>query len=116
MRLATIHRGLVWEAVPPWLAEIAVVIVPSMRESFGLVAVEAMSVGTPVNLPDLIGTGTDAGGVVVARSSGEHGLWRAAEDLLADPIRYEHLSRAAYYRSRDFRPTTVAETFLKAVR
>jgi iron(II)-dependent oxidoreductase len=68
------------------------------------------------NLPGLVGTGADAGGVVVARSSGEHGLWRAAEDLLADPIRYGHLSRAAYYRSRDFRPTTVAETFLKAVR
>lgn len=50
------------------------VIVPSTRETFGLVALEAMSVGTPVvsyaidNLPNLIGTGTEAGGVLVPRS------------------------------------------------
>jgi glycosyltransferase involved in cell wall biosynthesis len=98
------------------------VIVPSVRESFGLVALEAMSVGTPViafdtgNLPALIGTGNGAGGAIVPRSQGEHGLWQTAEELLADPVRYVELSRAAYYRSRDYLPTTVAETFLKAVR
>ncbi len=122
MRCASVHDGLAWDTVPAWLANIAVVIVPSVRETFGLVALEAMSVGTPVvafdvdNLGDLIGLGVEAGGVVVVRSSGEHGLWRAAEDLLADPIRYGQLSRAAYYRSRDYLPTTVAETFVKAVR
>jgi iron(II)-dependent oxidoreductase len=120
--IGTIHIGLSWPSVPSWLAQAAVVIVPSVRESFGLVALEAMSVGTPViafdvgNLPTLIGTGHGAGGAIVPRSEGEHGLWRAAEDLLRDPIRYAELSRAAYYRSRDYLPTTVAETFLKAVR
>ena len=68
------------------------------------------------NLPTLIGTGDGAGGVIVPRSWGEHGLWRAAERLLEDPVRYAELSRAAYYRSRDYLPTTVAERFVKAVR
>ncbi|MFD9963981.1 glycosyltransferase family 4 protein [Amycolatopsis sp. NPDC058986] len=123
LHLGTIHgSGLAWGAVQPWLAGAGVVIVPSVRETFGLVALEAMSVGTPVvafdvdNLPALIGTDRGAGGVIVPRSGGEYGLWRAAEELLDDPVRYGELSRAAYYRSRDYLPTTVAETFVKAVR
>jgi glycosyltransferase involved in cell wall biosynthesis len=119
LTLGTFHGdGLVWDEVQPWLAAAAVVIVPSLKETFGLVALEAMSVGTPVvafdvgNLPALIG----AGGVIVPRSSGEDGLWRAAEHLLGDRLRYGELSRAAYYRSRDYLPTTVAKTFIKAVR
>ncbi|MEV0675860.1 glycosyltransferase family 4 protein [Actinosynnema sp. NPDC050436] len=116
------HGGLPWDQVQPWLADAAVVVVPSTKETFGLVALEAMSVGTPVvafdvdNLPALIGTGDGAGGVVVPRAHGEFGLWDAAEALLDDPIRYAALSRAAYYRSRDYLPTTVAHDFLKAVR
>ncbi|NKQ55595.1 glycosyltransferase family 4 protein [Amycolatopsis sp. K13G38] len=114
--------GISWARVPAWLAEAAVVIVPSLRESFGLVALEAMSVGTPVvcfdvdHLPSLVGAGPEAGGVVIPRARGEHALWKASEEVLGDPLRYRHLSRAAYYRSRDFRPTTVAELFVKAVR
>ncbi|CRK55209.1 Predicted glycogen synthase, ADP-glucose transglucosylase, Actinobacterial type [Alloactinosynnema sp. L-07] len=116
------HGGLPWDQVQPWLADAAVVIVPSTKETFGLVALEAMSVGTPVvafdvdNLPALIGTGEGAGGILVPRAHGEFGLWGAAEVLLDDPVRYEALSRAAYYRSRDYLPTTVAHDFLKAVR
>lgn len=113
---------LPWDEAQPWLADAAVVIVPSTRETFGLVALEAMSVGTPVvaygvgNLPSLVGTDTTAGGILVPRTHGEIGLWRAAERLLDDPLRYTQLSRAAYYRSRDYLPTTVAHEFLKAVR
>jgi glycosyltransferase involved in cell wall biosynthesis len=121
--MGSIHDGgLPWHQVQPWLAEAAVVIVPSTKETFGLVALEAMSVGTPVivfdvdNLPTLVGTGEDAGGIVVPHSDGELGLWRAAERLLDDPLRYAALSRAAYYRSRDYLPTTVAHDFVKAVR
>ncbi|WP_257900985.1 glycosyltransferase family 4 protein [Saccharothrix obliqua] len=114
--------GLPWNQVQPWLANAAVVIVPSTKETFGLIALEAMSVGTPVvafdvdNLPTLIGTDDGAGGIVVPRAHGEFGLWAAAEVLLDDPVRYSALSRAAYYRSRDYLPTTVAHDFLKAVR
>lgn len=114
--------GLPWDQVQPWLADAAVVIVPSIKETFGLIALEAMSMGTPVvafdvdNLPALIGTGEGAGGIVVPRTHGEFGLWGAAKVLLDDPVRYAALSRAAYYRSRDYLPTTVAHDFLKAVR
>ncbi|WP_238412887.1 glycosyltransferase family 4 protein [Saccharothrix deserti] len=120
--MGSIHDGLRWNQVQPWLAEAAVVIVPSTKETFGLVALEAMSAGTPVvtfdvgNLPTLVGTGDDAGGIIVPRAHGEFGLWRAAELLLDDPLRYAALSRAAYYRSRDYLPTTVAQDFVKAVR
>ncbi|MFD9476232.1 glycosyltransferase family 4 protein [Streptomyces nojiriensis] len=45
----TLSTGtLPWDEVPPSLSEAALVIVPSLRETFGLVALEAMSVGTPV--------------------------------------------------------------------
>ncbi|WP_228769804.1 glycosyltransferase family 4 protein [Actinokineospora alba] len=114
--------GLPWDQVQPWLAEAAVVIVPSTNETFGFVALEAMSVGTPVvtfgvgNLRGLVGTDEDAGGVVVPASLGPFGLWRAAELLLDDPVRYAALSRAAYYRSRDYLPTAVARDFIKAAR
>ncbi|RBQ16510.1 glycosyltransferase [Spongiactinospora rosea] len=109
--------GLVWRQVPGWLAGAAVVVVPSHAETFGLVALEAMSVGTPVvaydvgNLPELIGPG----GIIVRRSTGAAGLWRAAAAITSDAVTYLRTSRAAYYRSRDFRPTTIAEAFLKAV-
>jgi len=114
--------GLPWHHVQPWLAQAATVIVPSTKETFGLVALEAMSVGTPViafdtgNLPALIGTGHDTGGVIVPRAHGESGLWDAAETILDHPLRYAARSRAAYYRSRDYLPTTIAHDFLKAVR
>ncbi|MGH3564480.1 MAG: glycosyltransferase family 4 protein [Pseudonocardia sp.] len=93
---ATILPGLPWNQVPAWLAGSAVVIVPSLAETFGLVALEAMAGGTPVvafdldNLPALVGDG----GLLVPGEHGHRGLWRAAVELLADPIGYERTSRA----------------------
>lgn len=83
--------ALPWRWVPAWLAEAAVVIVPSRRETFGLVALEALSVGTPVvaydldNLPALVG----AGGVLVPPEAGPEGLWRAAMEITRDPLAYQ---------------------------
>ncbi|WP_045875813.1 glycosyltransferase family 4 protein [Pseudofrankia sp. DC12] len=114
---ATLHPPLRWAQVPAWLARAAVTIVPSLRETFGLVAAESLSAGTPViaysvgNLPDLIG---DAG-ILVPPDRGPAGLWEAVKTLLTDPLRYSATCGAAYYRSRDYRPTTVADAFLKAV-
>ncbi|HYS34690.1 MAG TPA: glycosyltransferase family 4 protein [Pseudonocardiaceae bacterium] len=113
----TVRFGMGWREVPGWLADAAVVIVPSLRETFGLVALEAMSVGTPVvayavdHLPALIETG----GVLVPVQEDPAGLWRAATTLLADPVTYEATSRAAYYRTRDYRPALVADQLLKVV-
>ncbi len=86
---ATILPGLPWDQVPDWLAGSAAVIVPSLAETFGLVALEAMAGGAPVvafgidNLPALI----NRGGAIVPREQGHIGLWRAARELLADPLR-----------------------------
>ena len=104
-----------------WLERAGVVIVPSLEETFGLVALEAMSTGTPViahdvgHLPALIGAGEAAGGVLVPLDRGATGLWEAACDLLENPVTYRTRAQAAYYRARDFRPSTVAESCLKAV-
>jgi glycosyltransferase involved in cell wall biosynthesis len=109
--------GLTWAKAPEWLAAAALVIVPSLRETFGLVALEAMAGGTPViayrtgNLPALIGDG----GVLVDLEAGPRALWRAAWQLRADPVRYEAASRAAYYLARDYRPAHIADLLLKVV-
>jgi hypothetical protein len=114
---ASILPGLPWHQVPAWLAGSAVAIVPSLAETFGLVALEAMAVGTPVvaldvdNLPSLIG----GGGCVVPREQGHLGLWRAAGKLLGDPVGYERTSRAGYYQSRDYRPAHIADLLVKVV-
>ncbi|ROO51258.1 glycosyltransferase involved in cell wall biosynthesis [Micromonospora sp. Llam0] len=114
-----IRAGLRWAQVPAWLAAASVCIVPSLAETFGLVALEAMSVGTPVialdvdHLPALIGDGD--GGVIVEQAIGHAGLWRAAEQLLHDPVRYERISRVGYYRARDYRPAHIAGQLLKVV-
>lgn len=113
----TILPGLPWHQVAGWLAGSAAVIVPSLAETFGLVALEAMAGATPVvvfdidNLPVLVGRG----GSVVPREHGHLGLWRAASDLLADPLRYEQASRAGYYRARDYRPAHIADLLVKVV-
>ncbi|MGH3807314.1 MAG: glycosyltransferase family 4 protein [Pseudonocardiaceae bacterium] len=113
----TILPGLAWNQVPAWLGESAVVIVPSLAETFGLVALEAMASETPVvaftidNLPALIGDG----GLLVPREYGHLGLWRAAGELLADPIGYEQASRAGTTRARDYRPAHIAGLLVKVV-
>jgi glycosyltransferase involved in cell wall biosynthesis len=110
--------ALAWREVPGFLAGAAVTIVPSARETFGNLALESLSVGTPViahatgNLPALIGP--DAG-ILVSLDAGPGGLREAARDLLADPVRYYAACGAAYCRSRNYRSADMAETFLKAV-
>lgn len=113
----TILPGIPWRSAAPWLADASVVIVPSLAETFGLVALEALSGGTPVvaydvdNLPSLIGEG----GVIVPRHRGPGALWRAAQDLLTDPVKYGRTSRAGYYLSRDYRPAQIADLLVKVV-
>src|SRR5216683_3134146 len=115
-----VHVALAWREVPGFLAGAAVTIVPSTRETFGNLAVESLSAATPVvayavgNLPALLAS--TGAGVLVPPGAGPRGLWQAAENLLADPLRYRQACGAAYCRSRNYRPTSVADAFLKAVR
>jgi glycosyltransferase involved in cell wall biosynthesis len=110
--------ALAWREVPGFLSGAAVTIVPSARETFGNLALESLSVGTPVvahatgNLPDLIGP--DAG-ILVPPEAGPGGLMEAARELLAGAVRYHRACGAAYCRSRNYRSADVAEAFLKAV-
>ncbi len=114
---AALRPALRWREVPGWLAGAAVTVVPSHRETFGNLAAESLSAGTPVvgytvgHLPELIG---DAG-VLVHPDAGPTALWATVQALLDSPVRYAATCGAAYYRARDYRPTTVADAFLKAV-
>jgi iron(II)-dependent oxidoreductase len=116
---AVLYPPLAWRDVPAFLAGAAVTVIPSAAETFGNLALESLSAGTPVvalavgNLPALIGA--PGAGVIVPAAMGTRGLWQATQDLLADPVRYRQACGAAYCRSRNYRSTTVAEAFLKAV-
>jgi glycosyltransferase involved in cell wall biosynthesis len=116
---ADLRPALAWHQVPAFLAGAAVTIIPSARETFGNLALESLSAGTPVvayatgNLPALL-DGIAAGALVPVRA-GPGGLWRAARDLLADPVRYRQACGAAYCRSRNYRSADIADAFLKAV-
>ncbi|MBM9624702.1 glycosyltransferase family 4 protein [Streptomyces zhihengii] len=112
---------LPWDEVPLWLSEAALVIVPSLRETFGLVALEAMSVGAPViayrtgNLPALLQDGIATRGLLGELMHGPNALLRLAQRLLADPIAYGRTSEAMYHLSQDYRPLRIAQLFVKAV-
>ena len=100
--------GLGWDEVAAWLASASVVIVPSQAETFGLVALESMAVGTPVvansigNLPHLIG---DAG---ILTTTGPGGLIQSAHHLLADETTYLDLSYRSHRRAARYEATTTA--------
>jgi glycosyltransferase involved in cell wall biosynthesis len=100
-RRTVLLPALAWREVPGFLAGAAVTIVPSARETFGNLALESMSVGTPLiahatgNLTDLVGL--DAG-ILVPPGAGPGGLVEAAGDLLADAVRYHLACGAAYCR------------------
>jgi glycosyltransferase involved in cell wall biosynthesis len=114
---ADVRPALAWQDVPAFLAGAAVTIIPSARETFGNLALESLSAGTPVvayatgNLPALL----RSAGELVPLETGPGGLWQAAWNLLADPVRYRQACRAAYCRSRNYRPADIADAFLKAV-
>ena len=116
---AHLRPALAWQEIPAFLAGAAITIIPSARETFGNLALESLSAGTPVvayatgNLPALL-NGTGAG-MLVPAAAGPKMLWQAAWDLLADPVRYRQACGAAYCRSRNYRSADVADAFLKAV-
>lgn len=113
--------GLAWDEVLPWLAGAAVVIVPSLKETFGLVALETMSAGTPVvayrigNLPALIEPTGHGDHLLVDHNDGPAALHKTAQTLLEDDILYAATTQTVYRRAADFQPRRIAELFLEAV-
>ncbi|MFF2146215.1 glycosyltransferase family 4 protein [Kitasatospora sp. NPDC058190] len=116
-----LRGALAWDEVLPWLAGAAVVIVPSHKETFGLVALEAMSVGTPVvayrvgNLPALIGPTGHGDHLLVDHDEGPAALHKAAQTLLEGDILYAATTQTVYRRAAEFEPRRIADFFLEAV-
>jgi glycosyltransferase involved in cell wall biosynthesis len=83
--LGPMEHGLLLE----WFARAAVYVLPSIYEPFGMTALEAMSVGTPVVVSDTCGLAPDVrrtGAGIVTRPDPDS-LGRAVVDLLRDPER-----------------------------
>lgn len=115
---AAIRPPLAWREVPAFLAGGAVTIIASTRETFGNLALESLSAGTPVvaysagTFPHCSATRRQACWFLRQPA---RGLWQAAQDLLSDPVRYRQACGAAYCRSRNYRSADIADAFLKAV-
>lgn len=100
---AVVHRDVSPATVLATMAAASVVVVPSLyAEPFGLVATEAMAVGTPVvasavgGLPDVLDHGR--AGVLVPPGDST-ALRRAVVDLIADPDRRAALAAAGRRRA-----------------
>lgn len=133
-----IRPALPWDEVQRFLGGAALALVPTTwPETFGNVAAEALSVGTPVvgfhlgNLPHLVGSAgclTPLGpaaevhhiGAITTRNAQPPGaedgfgrLWKTATTLLADSDSYHHASRHAADQVTECEPTAVARRFLR---
>jgi glycosyltransferase involved in cell wall biosynthesis len=90
-----------WDA----LRQAAVVVMPSRFETFGLVALEAMAVGTPVvgfNLPSLQEINGASNSLTLVEPEDGVDLGRAAADLLGDPGRQREIAGAGLARAAEF--------------
>lgn len=110
-RLGGVSGSLDWRGavpqpeLPRYYAAADVCAVPSLHETFGLAALEAMACGSPV-------VASDAGGLRGLVRHGETGLLcppgdaialaEALEAVLSDPQRAQHMGQAALLRAHPF--------------
>ncbi|MBC2879325.1 MULTISPECIES: glycosyltransferase family 4 protein [Streptomyces] len=112
-----LRRALPWQQVQPFLAGAAATLIGSTSpETFGNVAAEALSVGTPVvgyglgHLPALVGTA----GRMVALDDGPEQIWQTLADLLDDREEYHASAQQGPAQVADLAPHAVAAAFLAA--
>ena len=86
----------------PWLQAFDILVVASRTEAFGLVVLEAMTLGTPVVAFDVGGLSEPLGdtGVLVTPEDPK-ALADAVESLISDPERRRRLAQAGQARARD---------------
>jgi D-inositol-3-phosphate glycosyltransferase len=107
------------DALVDWYAAATLVCVPSYNESFGLVAIEAGAVGTPVvaaavgGLPTVVDDGVT--GLLVAGHDPED-YARAVQRLARDTAYREGLGAAAAVRAQEFAWERTAERTLEVYR
>lgn len=113
----TILPGKPWHDIPAFLAGAAATLIGSTSpETFGNVAAEALSVGTPVvgyglgHLPDLTGNA----GRMTDLSNGPDYLWQSLTSLLGDREAYHAASRQGPRQVAAHTPAAVAQAFLDA--
>jgi glycosyltransferase involved in cell wall biosynthesis/O-antigen/teichoic acid export membrane protein len=97
------------------MARAHVLLVPSVREGWGLVVVEANSVGTPAvgyDVPGIRDSIIDGATGLLATTGDPDDLASAAITLIADPARYAALQAAARERARRFTWEATADSFL----
>jgi glycosyltransferase involved in cell wall biosynthesis len=90
-----------WEA----LAHAEIVLMPSRYETFGLVALEAMAVGTPVvgsAIPSLVEINANSPAMILLPPENAGAMASAVISLLDDPVRRSESSAAALQRVSDF--------------
>ena len=114
----TIVEPMSHELLSTYYRAADVVIVPSVSESFGLVALEAMGCGTPV-------VATDAGGLRTVVDDGYSGILvkdrepsafaQAIESLLANPVHYRAMSQRASACAESFTWTASARRLIGVV-
>jgi glycosyltransferase involved in cell wall biosynthesis/O-antigen/teichoic acid export membrane protein len=93
-------------------------LVPSVREGWGLVVIEANSAGTPAigyDVPGVRDSIRDHLNGIVVPSGNPEGLAIEASRLLSEPTQYQQTSRQARDWARGFSWDVTADRFLEAV-
>lgn len=109
--------NLDWKDVPKIIARAKIVVVPTLKETFGIAVLEAMAVGTPIittkidNLPDLVG---NSALLVRPKSSGE--IFNALEKLHQDSNLYNRCLLLAKHRAKKYDIKKVANFFIEGVK
>jgi glycosyltransferase involved in cell wall biosynthesis len=102
-RLRVIRPGyLSWSSLPGFYGGATVVVLPSIREGFGLPVLEAMACGAAV-LTTRRASLPEVGGDAVAYTEPDPAsIGQALRELVSDPVRRQELGDAAHIRSYQF--------------